>query len=174
MARFFQRRPQRTARIRRLQCDRFLLLLTKVDQISDLAFRELRRAGKYVPPAEFNYFRPLELAQLISPVWQARAVLGVDVLKTIRAALKPQAELAVGISSAGGFDVSRLPFLDFNGRPVGVNANSPSEFLRRWIPFGVREAVLFAAFGVYTPTVQKVTAEHLWHQSTGEQVIAST
>jgi len=145
----------------RLACERFLLLLTKADQISDIAFRRLRKAGKYVPPPGFSYFRPIDLAQQIAPIAQARAVLGVEVLNSIKSVLKPGAQLAVGISSAGGFDISGMPFLNKDGRPIGIEAMSGSEILRRWLPFGVREAMLFAAFGAYSPTVQRVTVEHL-------------
>ena len=160
--------PSGTGPVRKLACKRFLLLLTKVDKIAVAAVRKLREARSEVQ------FSAAELAGLVAPTAQARQILGVEILSAIRSVLLPDAEFAVGICSAGGFDKGGGPFLDRNGIPIESDAISKPEVLSRWVPFGVREAILFAAFGRYTSTVERVTLDHLRYDPIGDVRILST
>jgi hypothetical protein len=132
-----RRRPIPEARERSRNClnvDRFLLLLTQVDKLCHQLPKSLDRTIRF--------------AEMIDPVEQARELLGVSVLKTIRSFLKPNACFAVGVISAMGFHPrTGNPFADVDGTPLNLRSETGEEILRRWTPFGIRDAIYFLATG---------------------------
>jgi len=131
--------------IKRLNFDRFLILLNKVDRLC---------AGSKTK-------RPDQLAAEIDPVGHAKHALGVELLNQITQALKPGAKFAIGVTSALGFHpVSGLPLANKDGF-VPPGAATPSEILNIWEPFGVRDALFFIATGHATGRVRLVNPEVL-------------
>lgn len=127
-----------------LNADRFLLLLTKVDQL----------CASLPEPERF--------ASLIDPVVQARELLGVSFLNMIQSALKPGASFAAGVTSAWGFDPdTKEPFAGSKGKPGKLSAETGEEILRRWTPFGIRDAIFFIATGRDGGTVKRICREDL-------------
>lgn len=125
--------------MRRLNASRFLLLLTQVDKL----------CHKLDKPAWF--------ASTIDPVEQVRELLGLPLLNSIQSALKPGTSFAAGICSAWGFHpVTGRPFADQNGKPINLAAETGEEILRRWTPFGLRDAIYFIATGKCRGTVKQV------------------
>jgi hypothetical protein len=132
-----QRRPAPQPRKRVKSClnvDRFLLLLTQVDKLCHRLPHDIDRT--------------IRVAEMIDPVEQARALLGVSVLRTIRNALKPDATFAVGVISAMGFHpLTGDPFADVDGTPLHLDSESGEDVLKRWTPYGIRDAIYFLATG---------------------------
>ena len=117
-----------------LNVDRFLLLLTQVDKLCHQLPQGIDRTVRF--------------AEMIDPVEQARELLGVPVLKTIQNSLKPGAQFAVGVISAMGFHPrTGDPFADVDGTPLNLDSESGEDILRRWTPFGIRDAIYFLATG---------------------------
>ncbi|HKR13073.1 MAG TPA: hypothetical protein VJT15_13520 [Pyrinomonadaceae bacterium] len=127
--------PQPRKRMRScLNVDRFLLLLTQVDKLCHQLPQGIDRTVRF--------------AEMIDPVEQARELLGVPVLKTIQNSLKPSAQFAVGVISAMGFHPrTGDPFADVDGTPLNLDSESGEDILRRWTPFGIRDAIYFLATG---------------------------
>jgi hypothetical protein len=136
---------------RRIKAKRFLLLLTKVDQLlaRPLDWDE-DEDSKVEPP------RPADLAAHLSPVETACELLDESNLLRILNALKPTSQLAVGLTSAWGFNpYSGRPFME-DDEPVGPSAQDRAQRLLNWRPFGVREALLFITAGVTQGPVERV------------------
>ena len=131
------RRPVPQPRKRMKSClnvERFLLLLTQVDKLCHQLPQGIDRTVRF--------------AEMIDPVEQARELLGVPVLKTIQNSLKPGAQFAVGVISAMGFHPrTGDPFADVDGTPLNLDSESGEYILRRWTPFGIRDAIYFLATG---------------------------
>jgi hypothetical protein len=146
-----RRRPAPRPNVRKKLClnvDRFLLLLTQVDKLCH-----------QLPP---TIERPVRFAEMIDPVEQARDLLGIPVLKTIQNMLKPEARFAVGVISAMGFHpVTGDPFADVDGTPLNLASESGEDILRRWTPFGIRDALYFLATRECRGTVKELTPAHL-------------
>lgn len=146
-----QRRPAPRGRVRRKQClnvDRFLLLLTQVDKLC-----------YQLPP---SIEKTIRFAKMIDPVEQARDLLGVPILKTIQSMLKPGAHFAVGVISAMGFHpLTGDPFADVDGTPLNLASESGEDILRRWTPYGIRDAIYFLATGECRGTVKELTPGYL-------------
>jgi hypothetical protein len=146
-----RRRPAPQPRSRTKRClnvERFLLLLTQVDKLC------------YQLTPSFD--RTIRFAEMIDPVEQARDLLGVPVMKTIQTMLKPGARFAVGVISATGFHpVTGDPFADVDGRPLNLASESGEDILRRWTPYGIRDAIYFLATGECRGTVKEVTPGYL-------------
>jgi len=142
-----RRRPAPQPRSRTKRClnvERFLLLLTQVDKLC------------YQLTPSFD--RTIRFAEMIDPVEQARDLLGVPVMKTIQTMLKPGARFAVGVISAMGFHpVTGDPFADVDGRPLNLASESGEDILRRWTPYGIRDAIYFLATGECRGAVKEVT-----------------
>lgn len=141
--------PHPRARTRQcLNADRFLLLLTQVDKLCH-----------QLPP---SIERTIRFAEMIDPVEQARDMLGVPILKTIRSVLKPEARFAIGVISAMGFHpVTGDPFADVDGTPLNLASESGEDILRRWTPYGIRDAIYFLATGECRGTVKELTRAHI-------------
>jgi hypothetical protein len=141
--------PKGQLRFRKsLNADRFLLLLTQIDKIS---------AG--LPDSAG---RAIDFARQIDPIAQAKELLGVTTLATIRNFLKPSARFAVGIISAMGFNpISGAPFADVDGTPFNLHSEGGDSVLRRWTPFGIRDAMYFLATGICRGTVKEMTIADL-------------
>ena len=134
---WLQRKPVPQPRKRMKSClnvDRFLLLLTQVDKLCHQVPQGIDRTVRF--------------AEMIDPVEQARELLGVPVLKTIQNTLKPGSQFAVGVISAMGFHPrTGEPFADVDGTPLNLDSESGEDILRRWTPFGIRDAIYFLATG---------------------------
>lgn len=147
-----RRRPVPRGQPRRKRClnvDRFLLLLTQVDKLCH-----------QLPP---SVERTVRFAEMIDPVEQARDLLGVPILKTIQSMLKPGARFAVGIISAMGFHpLTGNPFADIDGTPLNLgSAESGEDILRRWTPYGIRDAIYFLTTGICRGNVKELTPGYL-------------
>ncbi|HVR99887.1 MAG TPA: hypothetical protein VMW27_24900 [Thermoanaerobaculia bacterium] len=136
---------------RRIPPRRFLLLFTKVDQLVDAAVDWPEDA-----PPEFEPPRPVQLASRLGPVQVACELLDESNLLRIANALQPEADFAVGLTSAWGFNpFTGRPFMEENN-PVGPSNQSRSRRFLNWRPFGVREALLFMVTGKARQPVQRV------------------
>jgi hypothetical protein len=77
----------------------------------------------------------------------------------IHSALRDDARMAIGICSALGFNAETGgTFVDSNGNIRNENY-APDEMLKRWRPFGIRDAVYFLAGGGAYGTVELYTEE---------------
>lgn len=137
-------------RERRLNTKRFLLLLTKVDQLLSRQLDWEEGECEIEPP------RPADLVGHLSPVETACELLDESNLMRILNALKPEARFAVGLTSAWGFDPSTgRPFME-RDEPVALSAQDRSRRVLNWRPYGVREALLFITAGVAVGPVEQV------------------
>jgi hypothetical protein len=138
---------------RRLRAKRFLLLLTKIDRVVSGPPDGKERWNGSGPT-------PLAIAQSLSPLDVACELVHASNLLRILAVLRPDAELAVGLTSAWGFAPSGYPFME-ESSPVRLS-NQPSD--RRtsdWRPFGVREIFQFLLDGRAAGPVERITRERL-------------
>ena len=139
---------------RRLHFDNVLILLTKIDVLVH---------GYYFGDAGWvSVLDHCELARMIAPVRQAVEVLGNVTLKTIHSALKDGARMAVGICSALGFDAETGgTFVDpATGEVRRLHLESGEEMLKRWRPFGIRDASYFLAGGRASGTLEMYHGEY--------------
>lgn len=137
-----------------LGVDRFLVLFTKIDLVCEDIIDDLASSARR---HEFGArLTPREVADKLDPLENGRWWLGVEPLQMIRAALRRDASLAVGLASPGGFRLSTgRAFLNEFGRVATTDdLIDPEALLREWTPFGVREALSFAAFGDSASTVR--------------------
>jgi GTPase SAR1 family protein len=122
---------------RQLPYKKILVLLTKIDQVcaavaSATAANRLPASRPIFPFLSRLVGRPREFAAQLDPVRLAEDRLGKAFLGQLRAAAAPDTCLAVGLVSAWGFGQS-------DAREQGG--------LEAWLPFGIRESVLFIATG---------------------------
>jgi hypothetical protein len=131
-----------------LEMDRVLLLLSRIDllchEVSASRSATRSRLDDWLTRSSEGF------AHAIDPPAQMVEMLGASALKAILDVLRPGASLAVGLASAGGFDAEGRTLLDAGGRPRIPDA---SLALRRWRPFGIREALLFLATGRAEPPI---------------------
>lgn len=130
---------------RQLPYSKILILLTKIDQVcaavTSATAANRSTTGKPVPPILSRLaHRPRQFATQIDPVCLAVDRLGGTFLGQLRAAAAPDTSLAVGLVSAWGFVTSDA---------------APS--LETWLPFGIRESVLFIATGEARQPVKALT-----------------
>ncbi len=134
------------ARHMRLRASRFLLLLTKIDELAFVASRELARRSITASP--------LAVANAIDPLALALDRVGERTLRRIRRAIGVNADLAVGLASATGFcRRDGASFLEW-GR-----GRSSDERLRTWTPYGIHEALLFITTGRCVGPIQRIDSE---------------
>ena len=137
---------------------RVLVLLTKIDALCSAVARghavtSSRRFRASDLDRGFIPLDPARLARLVEPVHQARTVLGNTLLPGIRAAMAPEAELAIGVCSAGGFLPQRgEAFLESSLSSTDGSAGA----LDHWQPFGIREALGFLVSGRESSSVKLV------------------
>jgi hypothetical protein len=147
------RQPRRSTE-RRLNFDRVLLLLNKVDILASRVV-ELGLGDGNVR----------HIAENMEPVENARHYFSPQFLTSIRAAMKPGARLAVALCSAGGFfevnDQENRPFLNAAGQVNAPEDLDGIDLLRRWRPLGVREAMHFMAFGGESDSVRVLEDQDL-------------
>lgn len=128
-----------------LNVDRFLLMLTQVDKLCSKLSDSVKQT--------------VRIAEIIDPVEQARSLFGPELLKMIRNVLKPEADFAVGITSAFGFNpLTGNSFFDIDGSPTPLSTDSGEDILRRWTPYGIRDAIYFLATGRARGTVKLLTS----------------
>lgn len=128
----------------RLRARRVLVLLNQVDTLC-----QRHAAGR-------DDVTALYLAERLDPVAHALEVMGVGALRAIRGAMRPDAELAVGLCSTWGFTASGRPLFDHHGTPLWgseLDRGSEDDFLQQWRPFGVRDALVYLASGRVGPTL---------------------
>jgi hypothetical protein len=61
----------------------------------------------------------------------------------------------------GFHPVTGDPFADFDGTPLDLNSESGENVLRRWTPYGIRDAIYFLATGRCRGTVRELVAADL-------------
>ncbi len=121
-------------RTRELTADRFLILLNKIDKLCQ---------GWADQPGNETVM-PAAVAEAMDPVQQAIEILQIGFLKAVHQYLRPQAKLAVGLTSACGFYGNGLVF---------DRLNLPSDKLKGpwalhdWRPYGLRDALYFILTG---------------------------
>ena len=137
--------PIRHIERRCINANRFLLLLNKIDHFCT------------------GYDRPAnEIAERIDPVRQATTILSIPLLQMIRSALKPNAQFAIGVTSALGFLPGKGdPLADESGHAKPGPNEEGDEILRKWTPFGIRDALFFLATGRAAGTVKLVSPQDL-------------
>lgn len=143
--------PPPTVRyVDKLNVSRLLLIFNHADQISVRWRTEWRGANDPRGPLS-----PLAITRdWIRPKYIAKMSLGDSVLRTLLAFLKPGARLAVAVSSATGFDrFTGDPFCATDGTLNLLRAPDASAMLERRVVWGVAEALLYASFGIVTPTI---------------------
>ncbi len=147
---------------RRLGCDNFLVLLTKVDRIVAPEVLEASIHGD-TPPGDVSRMTPLEAAWNLDPLGQALEAVGRNNLLTIHNALRPDARLAVGLCSAWGFNPGNgQPFMNREGSdPVRMSSQERRERVKLMTPFGVQDALRFTVTGSADGTVRRVTRDDL-------------
>jgi hypothetical protein len=142
--------PQAASRVK---TERFLLLLTKIDR---LVSRPLDPAS---PIGEGGRSpAPLQIAAALSPVELACELFHASNLLRILNALKPGAELAIGLVSAWGFDASGFPFIEEDD-PVRWSKEGRGRRAADRHPLGVREALCFLIDGQVSGSVELLTRE---------------
>jgi hypothetical protein len=158
----------------RLQFDRVVILCTRIDQLCEDAvqafastYSRVQAGEPETPHSEIgrrvSRWRPADLARALDPLAQARELVGVPVLEVVAAAMRPGAELAVALTSAGGFDPqSGEAFLDLVGMPRRGPWESGEETLARWRPFGLRETLQFLIAGRVGRTMATLARSDLW------------
>lgn len=139
---------------RHLPFDRVLILLTKIDLVCTAVTEAVSASGLPskgpVSPLLVRLARsPRELARHLDPLRLAEECLGRALLDQLLSVLKPGAELAVGLSSAWGFET--LPGGD----------EQPGPALDKWSPFGLDEAILYLATGDTRPPVTPISSKAL-------------
>jgi len=98
----------------------------------------------------------------MEPVALAVQLLTPHLLGTLLDSLKPNAQLAVGICSSYGFiPQTGGTFADVTGKPNVVSEGQGEAVLRRWTPFGIREAIYFIATGKSRGSVKRITEDDL-------------
>lgn len=125
---------------RHLPFDRVLILLTKIDVLCNAVVEavsdsELPSTGPISPLLLRLAQNPHDLARHLDPLRLTEDCLGRALLDQLLSALKPQAKLAAGLTSAWGLET--LPNTDEQGSPA----------LHKWSPFGLDEAILYLATG---------------------------
>ena len=144
------------AKIFNISADRILLVLNFFDQIC------LEWMADY--PDRFHEMSPFDIADhCAAPIWLANDVFGPDFLYQVMGYMKPDAELAVAVCTAGGFvRETGEPYLDEIGRPNCLYGVQPAEMLPHLVLFGLKEILLFAGYGIATPgMVEVVTPQSL-------------
>ncbi|MFT3776226.1 MAG: hypothetical protein QM820_63590 [Minicystis sp.] len=158
-------RPRRRVAERWLNADRFLVLLTKVDVLAEHVAAARDRASG----APAGTTPPSAVAAVIDPVRQACALLGEVFLQQILGSLRPGAALAVGLTSARGFDSETGRPFRARAAPTwddddpegadddpGSDAVEPPAYLKDWAPVGLRDAVIFMVRGEARGVVRTV------------------
>lgn len=149
-----------------LRADRVLLLLTKVDLLTNQFERQGNNSLTSMKP---------QLAAALDPVELARELLGVHTLNRIHQALKPGAEFAVGVCSSYGFHpLTGQPLADERGIISVLGSQTRQEILNKFLtPFGVRDALVFVTTGYARNRVKKVRPHHLWEERSHKPVVIS-
>jgi hypothetical protein len=146
--------------VRKISASRVLLVLNFIDQLCVRWQQQWRSDGD-----ERGDLSPLEIArEYVRPLEIAEQLLGRMYLRQIVPFLRPEAKLAVGLCSCGGFDtISGDPCLDEGGHPNLPNNLPPKLRDQHAVYFGVREILLYAGFDILTPgIVEEVSQEFLY------------
>ena len=145
-----------------IEAMRVVILLNKVDQVCDKFYRQIVERD---PELKANrHFSPHSIAKDMDPMAMAVECLGYEALKMIRDAMRPDAELVVGLTSTWGFKNDGRPLVDHKGEPTfntELDRGSENEFIAQWRPFGIREALVYLATGETDTMLQVVTQKQL-------------
>lgn len=145
-----------------IEAMRVLILLNKVDQVCDKFYRQMLERN---PELRKNrHFTPHSIAGDMDPMAMAVECLGYEAIKMIRDAMRPDAELAVGLTSTWGFKYDGRPLVDHKGQPTfntQLDRGSENEFIAQWRPFGIRESLVYLATGETDSMIQVVTQKDL-------------
>jgi energy-coupling factor transporter ATP-binding protein EcfA2 len=148
--------PQRFV-LNRLPFRRVLVLLTKVDQLAASTIEQIGRRDRFM-----SQQTAARLTSLMDPIECAREIVGVSSLRGLLSSMRPDANLAVALSSGGGFrSDTGTPLLDRQGRVNAASTTEREHLLSRWRPYGIREAIYFLASGRESGTLRVLKREHL-------------
>jgi hypothetical protein len=152
----------------RLKATKVLVLLTKIDAVSDAFLSSARDRYRIwhmkdvTSPCEdpeeptaamerLNLNRlatPARLAQVIDPIEQGRAFLSQATISLIRRHIDNNANMAIGVCSSTGFQEDGMPLWDFHAGMAQTFAEHEStDAYRSWVPFGIKESILFLMSG---------------------------
>ena len=124
---------------------RVVILLNKIDQVCDDFYNKL--AKEFPSLIDNQTITPETIAADLDPLAMAIECLGYESLKS---AMRPDAELAVGVISTWGFNYEGKPLVGANGRPnflTIANRGHGNDFVSQWRPFGIRETLIYLATG---------------------------
>lgn len=148
-----RRRARRAPRRIRINAARMLVLINRIDLLVDDAARALQRSGVALTAER--------LARSLDPVAVAIDLVGRSTLQRLLGAIGADAQLAVGLCSATGFDPTTGAALLTTHADRG-----PDERLGAWHPFGIADAFRFVAWGRCGGAVEAVTADTLGREET--------
>lgn len=143
----------------KLEAKRVLFVFNRIDQLC-MRWKTAWQASGHRNGGYSAY----RIAQtFVRPADLAIKVLGVPFLQQVRAFMKPNAILAAGVCSAGGFlKNTGDPYLDKKGIPNRLAGVSAVVLESTLVLYGVREVMLFAGFErMVENIVEPITRERL-------------
>ncbi len=143
----------------RLPRKRILILLSRVD----LLCTDILQRGKAQGSLFLKGLTPGRLALRLDPLAQAVERLGLKLLRTFLTVLGTKGEVAVALTSSGGFDPETgLSVLDADGRPNNLsNGRGRSPSLDLWSPCGLLESIEWLLTGRAGAAIELVHAKAL-------------
>lgn len=166
----------------RLRAKRAILLLTKIDEVANSFCAASHRLYDSVtstgsqhwpgsaPSTMLEYMRrspratPRKVAEIIDPIEQARTVLSQQTVSTVRRLLKDNADMAVGVCSSTGFHPDGYPFWSDDPTLRGglrlMKGQTKDDAYRNWVPFGVKEAILYLLTGRTAPSLRNYSVDN--------------
>ena len=151
---------QSTRRGRYMYPMRVVVLLNKMDQVCDDFYTKL--AKEFPSIIQNPSITPETIAADLDPLAMAIECLGYESLKSLRDAMRPDAELAVGLISTWGFNYEGKPLVGPNGRPnflTIANRGHGNDFVSQWKPYGIRETLIYLATGRTSPNLHVMRPE---------------
>ena len=139
---------------------RIVILLNKIDQVCEKFY--MRLADQSDGLLQNHSVTPESVAHSLDPLSMAIECLGYESLKMLRGAMRPDAELAVGLMSTWGFNNQGQALVNSNGTPnilTSANKIPANEFVSQWRPFGIREMLVYLATGREASMLQIVQPE---------------
>ena len=129
---------------------RVLIILNKVDVLA------------YNHRADYPSLTPLEIAQRIKPIKEAKWCLGVKNLRQIKNYLAPNAEMTVALISTTGFQPNGYPVLNDKGKTLIYSKNvRGDEIMEHWRPYGIYEVLVYLATGKIFKNMSSIKDEDL-------------
>ena len=143
---------------------RVVILLNKVDQLSQTMYTNIVNQNQYSNLHNDRTFSPHTLTQQVDPYAMALECLGFESIKMLRDAMRPDAKLAIGMVSTWGFKPDGHPLVNQQGQPNFqslLERGSENEFMSLWKPYGIRELLIYLATGRVASMLHVITPDDL-------------